>query len=402
MSTPAVERPSRPFSTLAAALAADVESMSAELVIRIAAADSSYAQTGLLTEEQLHMTCRQNLTSMIDGLAGAGPLRLRSARDAGRLKAEQGIPVASLLHAYRLGGRLVWEELTARADGPGDARLHDLATRLWELVDLYSDAAVEAYRETEVLLAHSDAQVQSRLVRTLFADHSANPAGVLDVLRTLGIPERGSFAVVAIDTEPTAPLPTKLAAALQDCGVRSVWDAQIDAHIGLISAASPEMIERGLTTISAFVSDRVGSSTTFTTPHVIAAASAEARIALRSAPPGSAATTRFGDEPIAHLLIAVPEAGGRSAAQILGPLLDLPAAERGDLIDVLDAWYRCGGSATAVAETMHCHRNTVRYRLRKIRDLTGRDTTDPRQSAELYLALQAVTLLDAEAVAGRS
>ncbi len=46
---------------------------------------------------------------------------------------------------------------------------------------------------------------------------------------------------------------------------------------------------------------------------------------------------------------------------------------------------------------MHCHRNTVRYRLRKIRDLTGRDTTDPRQSAELYLALQALTLLGSDA-----
>ncbi|WP_025347105.1 PucR family transcriptional regulator [Nocardia nova] len=390
MSTPALERSASP---LAASLTADIESMTDELVARIAAADSSYAQGGLLTEEQLRSTCLQNLTSILDVLAGTGPLRLRSARDAGRLKAEQGIPIASLLHAYRLGGRLIWEESTARADGPGDPRLHDLATRLWELVDLYSDAAVEAYRETEVLLAHSDAQVQARLVRTLFADHSGNPAGVLDVLRTLGIPERGNFVVVAVDAEPTAPLPTKLAAALQDCGVRSVWDAQIDAHVGLISAAAAATIDRGLTTISAFAADRVGASATFTTPHAIAAASGQARIALRSAPPGSAATTRFGEEPIAHLLIAVPEAGQRAAAQILGPLLRLPAAERGDLIAVLDAWYRCGGSAAAVAETMHCHRNTVRYRLRKIRDLTGRDTTDPRGSAELYLALQSLTLL---------
>ncbi|MEV5649263.1 helix-turn-helix domain-containing protein [Nocardia sp. NPDC052254] len=393
MSTPALDRPARPASALAASLAVEVESMTDELVTRIAAADSSYAQTGLLTEEQLRLTCLQNLTSIIDALAGSGPLRLRSARDAGRIKAEQGIPVASLLHAYRLGARLVWEELIARADGPGDPRLHDLATGLWELIDLYSDAAVEAYRETEVLLAHADAQVQARLVRALFADHSANPAGVLDVLRTLGVPERGSFAVVAIDTEPTAPLPTKLAAALQDCGVRSVWDAQIDAHIGLISASSQEVIERGLAAISTFVTDRVGSSTTFCTPNAIAAAAAEARIALRSAPTGSAATTRFGDVPIAHLLIAVPEAGRRAAAQILGPLLDLPTVERGDLVEVLEAWYRCGGSAAAVADVMHCHRNTVRYRLRKIRDLTGRDTTDPRQSAELYLALQALTLL---------
>lgn len=397
MSTPA---PSA--APLAAALADSVEALTDVLVGRITAADPSYGESGLLTADQLYRTCVENLTAVIGALAGTRPLRLQPARDAGRLKAEQGIPVASLLHAYRLGGRLIWEELTNWSAGPGDTRLHELATRLWELVDLYSDAAVESYRETEVLLAHTDAQLQSRLVRTLFDDHSGNPARVLEVLRTLGFPERGAFAVVAIDTEPTAPLPGRLTAALRDLGIRSVWDAQIDAYIGLLSAASPDALDRAAATLSACVTERVGLSGAFTTPHTITAALAEARLASRSVRPGAAATVRFGDEPVAHLLVAVPEAGRRAAAQILGPLLELPVAERDDLLGVLEAWYRCGGSAAAVAETLHCHRNTVRYRLRKIRDLTGRDTTAPRQSAELYLALEAFGLLGTETTGGRA
>lgn len=396
MSTPAP-----PAAPLAAALADSVEALTDVLVGRITAADPAYGEPGLLTADQLYRTCRENLTAVIEALAGTGPLRLRPARAAGRLKAEQGIPVASLLHAYRLGGRLIWEELTNWSAGPGDARLHELASRLWELVDLYSDAAVESYRETEVLLAHTDAQIQSRLIRTLFDDHSGNPARVLDVLRTLGFPERGAFAVVAIDTEPTAPLPGRLTAALRDIGVRSVWDAQTDAYIGFLSAASAEALDRARATISACVTGRVGLSASFTTPHIITAALIEARLASRSVRPGSAATVRFGDEPVAHLLVAVPEAGRRAAAQILGPLLDQPVAERADLIAALESWYRYGGSAAAVAESLHCHRNTVRYRLRKVRDLTGRDTTDPRQSAELYLALQAFGLLGTETTSGR-
>ncbi|MDR2281195.1 MAG: helix-turn-helix domain-containing protein, partial [Gordonia sp. (in: high G+C Gram-positive bacteria)] len=97
-------------------------------------------------------------------------------------------------------------------------------------------------------------------------------------------------------------------------------------------------------------------------------------------------------DPIAHLLASDTAAGDVAAAQILGPVLGLPDTERADLLAVLDAWFRCGGSATAVADTLFCHRNTVRYRLRKISDLTGRDTTDPAQSAELYVALRAVQL----------
>ncbi|NKY57960.1 PucR family transcriptional regulator [Nocardia flavorosea] len=395
MTTPAPVTPAPEASALAARLSDAVEVLTDILVGRIAAADPSYGESGLLTEDQLAHTCRENLGSVIGALAGTHPFRLQPARAAGRLKAEQGIPIAALLHAYRLGGRLIWEELTARSDGPGDPRLHDLATHLWELIDLYSDAAVEAYRDTEVLLAHSDAQVQSRLIRTLFDDHSGNPARVLDVLRTLGFPERGAFAVVAIDTESTAPLPAKLAAALDGLGIRSVWDAQIDAYIGLMSAAAPAAIDRAAVTISSIVADRVGISTVFWASQAIPAGLTEARLAARSVRAGATGVVRFGDEPVGHLLIAVPAAGRRAATQILGPVLELPDPERDDLIAALDAWYRCGGSAAAVAETMHCHRNTVRYRLRKIRDLTGRDTTDPRQSAELYLALEAWSLLGA-------
>ncbi|NKY32401.1 PucR family transcriptional regulator [Nocardia speluncae] len=393
MSTPVPATPAPEASALAARLSDAIDVLTDILVGRIAAADPSYGESGLLTEDQLAHTCRENLASVIGALAGTHPFRPQPARAAGRLKAEQGIPVAALLHAYRVGGRLIWEELTARSDGPGDPRLHDLATHLWELIDLYSDAAVEAYRDAEVLLAHSDAQVQSRLIRTLFDDHSGNPARVLDVLRTLGFPERGAFAVVAIDTEPTAPLPAKLAAVLDSLGIRSVWDAQIDAYIGLLSAAAPAAIDRAAAAISSIVADRVGISTVFWASQAIPAGLTEARLAARSVRTGVTGAVRFGEEPVGHLLIAVPAAGRRAATQILGPVLELPDPERDDLIAALDAWYRCGGSAAAVAETMHCHRNTVRYRLRKIRDLTGRDTTDPRQSAELYLALEAWSLL---------
>lgn len=381
-------------SPLAAQLTGAIEELTDELVRRIVATDPSYADTGLLTEEQLHSTCHNNLCAILGALAGTHPLLLQSARDAGRLKAEQAIPVAALLHAYRLGGRLIWEELTARSAGPGDVRLHALATQLWEVIDLYSDAAVESYRDTEMLLARADAQAQSRLIRTLFDDHSRSPGRVLDVLRSLGLPEHGTFCVVAIDADPTTVSPATLGNALREYGVRSVWDVRMDAVIGLVTAPAPATIDRAGQRLAALVADRVGLSTSFGSPHAIAAAVTEARQACHSVPPGMGGVVRYGEEPVAHLLVTVPDAARRAATQILGPVLTLPAAERADLVAVLDAWYRHGGSAVAVADALHCHRNTVRYRLRKIRDLTGRDTTDPRQSAELYLALRAYLLVD--------
>ncbi|MEU4317759.1 helix-turn-helix domain-containing protein [Nocardia fluminea] len=379
---------------LAEPLLDSVEAMAVELVGRIVGADRSYADPGLLTAEELEQACLDNLTAIISTLAGAEPPRLHAARAVGRLKAERGVPIAALLHAYRLGGRLTWEQLTARSAGPGDPRLHDLATELWELVDTFSDAAVEAYHETEIMLAHVDAQAQNRLIRTLFDDHSDNPAHTLTALRKLGLSENGTFAVVSIETtDPGATLPGSLVTALRDLGARSVWDSQIDSHTGLLSSTTPAAVERAADTLAELVDGRTGLSAAFTSPTAIPRALTEARLAARSVRPGAHTVVRFGADPLAHLLVTVPEASRRAAGQILGPVLRLPAPDRDDLIAALDAWYRHRGSTAAAADELHCHRNTVRYRLRKIRDLTGRDTADPVHSAELHLALQAVALL---------
>jgi DNA-binding PucR family transcriptional regulator len=42
----------------------------------------------------------------------------------------------------------------------------------------------------------------------------------------------------------------------------------------------------------------------------------------------------------------------------------------------------------AVAERLCCHPNTVRYRLRRIEQRTGRSLSRPRDVAELCLALE--------------
>jgi hypothetical protein len=41
---------------------------------------------------------------------------------------------------------------------------------------------------------------------------------------------------------------------------------------------------------------------------------------------------------------------------------------------------------------LHCHPNTVRYRLRRLHDLTGRALTNPRDIAELTMATYALRL----------
>jgi DNA-binding PucR family transcriptional regulator len=77
---------------------------------------------------------------------------------------------------------------------------------------------------------------------------------------------------------------------------------------------------------------------------------------------------------------------------ILGPVLALPAPERDVLLDTLRMWFAEQGATSVAAGKLHVHRNTVRYRLRRLEELTGRSLSQPTGSAELHLALEAVRI----------
>ncbi|MGE3254840.1 helix-turn-helix domain-containing protein, partial [Pseudonocardia sp.] len=62
-------------------------------------------------------------------------------------------------------------------------------------------------------------------------------------------------------------------------------------------------------------------------------------------------------------------------------------------LDTLETWLAASGSATATAQRLHVHPNTVRHRLRRIAEHTGRDLDHPTALAELATAVHALRLL---------
>ena len=64
-----------------------------------------------------------------------------------------------------------------------------------------------------------------------------------------------------------------------------------------------------------------------------------------------------------------------------------PLAEAGPaLAETLDAYLDSGGAIEACARKLFVHPNTVRYRLKRITDFTGRDPTLPRDAYVLRVA----------------
>ncbi len=77
---------------------------------------------------------------------------------------------------------------------------------------------------------------------------------------------------------------------------------------------------------------------------------------------------------------------------VLGGVLGLGAAGAAPLIETLDAWIKAGGSTPQTAKLLHCHRNTVLYRMQRITELTGRTFSRPTDAAELVVAFRALQL----------
>jgi sugar diacid utilization regulator len=98
---------------------------------------------------------------------------------------------------------------------------------------------------------------------------------------------------------------------------------------------------------------------------------------------------------VLRLLFTSQDKGGveQFVRDWLGVLIDYDQARNTELVTTLSRYYCCGGNYDATAAALHVHRSTLRYRLQRIRDLTGRDLGAPGCRLDLEIATQAWQLL---------
>lgn len=91
-----------------------------------------------------------------------------------------------------------------------------------------------------------------------------------------------------------------------------------------------------------------------------------------------------------HSMELLPERalnGDSNAVTSLTDLLVRPLAKGGPTLNAtLEAYLDSGGSVESCARVLYIHPNTVRYRLKKIAEITGRDPTNPRDAYVLRVA----------------
>ncbi|MFB9519069.1 PucR family transcriptional regulator [Streptomyces cremeus] len=118
----------------------------------------------------------------------------------------------------------------------------------------------------------------------------------------------------------------------------------------------------------------------------------EARHARRvaAARPGRVAAAGH-HELASHVLLLpfVPDDVRRAfTARLLDPLRDYDQRHRAELIPTLEAFLDSDGSWTRCATRLHLHVNTLRYRVGRIEQLTGRDLSRLEDKLDFFLALR--------------
>ncbi|MGW5865126.1 PucR family transcriptional regulator [Streptomyces sp. NPDC055239] len=323
-----------------------------------------------------------------------GDADLRRFRGIAAARAADGRPLQAVLRAYRVAAAVLADEVAARAPQLSAKDAFALAQLLLTAMDTISEEMTTAYAATsERLTGDRDRSLQLLLDDLIAGRHASLGALSARASRLdVQLPERYRLLVAeSVDpgvldggsTDISLTTSTALLAALGGGGARgtSLATTHGSRAVLLLPAASadavPDVLRRHAwrgCVIAGESLERVAVA------HRLAAG------ALDTAPPHAHHADRVLTDADAHVLallaghpVVSPDQIGRI---VLGPLVD--RAQR-HLLEALTA-YIDTGSANAAARELHLHPQSVRYRLRRVRDITSRDPQDPWQRLTLDIA----------------
>ncbi|MFI9617016.1 PucR family transcriptional regulator [Streptomyces sp. NPDC052023] len=358
---------------LAHTLLNDVDAITGRVVADICAHSPAYASGRPVALSDLRAICHNNLVLALEdfgGLPASSGDFAAAATETGQRRARQGMPLDTVLMAYRRGGRVLWQAMTTPLRGR-EAVDQDLvlevAGALWETIDRFSTLMADAYRLTQLELHHRQGSRRGALFEALLDGRGSDPTVAAAAASALGIPLRDRYAVVAVDQDPLAP--TDPEPALQAAGMWSFWRPRGERNTGIVRLGTAEPAELAET----LRSGRVGTAGISPPFEELADADTALRLAersLRTLPPGSKEVAEVDDRLVEAVLTNDPEIAGRLVARYLNGMAD-SGSDGPVLLQTLRVWLDNGCSAAHTAKQMYCHRNTILNRMARITQLTG-------------------------------
>ncbi|WP_067467522.1 helix-turn-helix domain-containing protein [Actinomadura macra] len=322
-----------------------------------------------LPEEETRRHTRALVRGVLAALEAGGPGEevLAAAGRLGSDRARQGVPVAAFLDGFQAGRAHLVRTLVAegRRRGVPENVLLDGVTRVDEITTALVHRMVHAHRVAELEMARTTREGHVQMLRQLLHGEAVPVLAPLE-------PSGAYHCVVSDVSDPTvaARLEADLIAA--GPGLCGLVDGRLAALVNRLPVPAP-----GGPLLVAAPPAR---------PHDVAPVYELGRRALRA---GAAA----GLDGMRHLAdLALLTATG--AEPVLGRLLadglleglDPDDPFHRELAGTALAYLDHGGRIEPTAAALHVHVNTVKYRVRRLQELTGRRLLDPAGGAAVTRA----------------
>jgi hypothetical protein len=346
---------------------------------------------GFLTEDfQEVLTAAEGFIGRLVGLANRDPSTIAPQlasgveqaifEEIGRIHYEQQQDVAHLLAAYRTGAAVAWRHVsdTALHLGVPVETIAGLAAVIFAAVEQLSASSLRGYERAQKTAEHVQKQLRQELAEQLLSDRCDTAA-----LRTAAaragwtLPRHAAVVLINPDHEVGRVLLDRL-----DDSCLQLRRPQMLVTI-VPDPEGPGRRKRLATALRG-----AGAVVGVTVPLERLPASmglAEHALRLKHVLPDD---PLFVDEHLDAMLVHHDDrllAALRQ--QYLAPLAPLREGTRDRLCETLKSWLMNMGNRKAVADELHVHPQTVRYRMDRLRELFGTALDDPATRAALLLAL---------------
>ncbi|MFF3573624.1 PucR family transcriptional regulator [Nocardia jiangxiensis] len=379
----------REIATAARTLALRADELAAELARAIAKEVVLYSGSVPVRFPIVVAAVAEHLRTVLDALADGADFDTAPATVVGVERAREDVPLAAVLEAYRVGFHRFWEALLGAAESASaEARLA-ATTRVLAAQGRYTDAMAIAYRDEQTRRIARESCARTDLVDALLHGRLFDQWSVWEAADHLRLPTTGPFVVVAAWTPALGaePLP-QIEPKLRSLDVFSAWWRLPEMSVGIMSFRTDAQLRNALALLSRTATARVGVSPRFDDLRDTAQALRYARIALRGrAEPGEFVTI-FDNSILGSAAVSAPEVTTKLVAPLFESFAELAEEEREVLYETFRVWGEHEGSLRVTGELLFCHPNTVRYRLHRIEERTGRSLSRPRDLAELVFAFE--------------
>jgi purine catabolism regulator len=336
-----------------------------------------------------------------------------------------GMPLAATSAAARQRAARVWDELrTSRPEGTGfSLTLVDHGHSVW-IQPVGPQGRVEAFLAVgtseplspvdrivaghalslfaiELAKSRAVAEAERRLQGDFFGALAAGtlpPGEAARGLARFGFPRDGRLTVLALETSGD---PGALAYAAEDHLSRAGGPYLVSNGDGEVDVLLPADAPPDVRALRAAVAERFGSEDVrigaggAALPSETPRSLREARYALEVCRLEGWDAAGFEDLGTYRLLLTMadPDALRAFADSMLAPLDAYDREHGGELHASLRAFLQHNARWEAAAAELYVHRHTLRYRMRKVEELTGRDLASSFDRMEFWLALRARELL---------